>query len=167
MHSGLRFAFPRSYNLPPPSLVTTLICLYSGAALVITQQEWPSKDNNKYHRIKKDSRDKREGPTWYAQVPRLLKGTLISATINHHRPSTNATDQSSKSRSIAIGPGHPHVNQSITLAPMIATKHEQQPANPKMAWIHKYRAQVGTDAWVGHRASTRRAPHQYNHGHVP
>ena len=44
MHSGLGFAFPRSYNLPPPSLVTRLICLYSGAALVITQQEWRSKD---------------------------------------------------------------------------------------------------------------------------
>ena len=45
--------------------------------------------NNKYHRIKKDSRDKREDPTWYPQVTRLLKGTLISATVNHHRPSKN------------------------------------------------------------------------------
>lgn len=44
MHSGLRFANPRSYNLPPSSLITRSICLYSGAALVITQQEWPSKD---------------------------------------------------------------------------------------------------------------------------
>ena len=43
--------------------------------------------NNKYHKIKKDSRDKREDPTWYPQVPWLLKGTLISATANHHRPS--------------------------------------------------------------------------------
>ena len=57
----------------------------------------------------------------------MLKGTIISATVDHHRPSTNATGQFSKSRSIAIGPGPPHVNQSITGAPIIATEHEQQP----------------------------------------
>lgn len=43
-HSGLRFTFPRSYNLPPSSLITRSICLYNGAALVTSQQEWPSKD---------------------------------------------------------------------------------------------------------------------------
>ena len=37
--------------------------------------------NNKYHRIKKDSRDKREDPAWYPRVPRLLKGTLISVKV--------------------------------------------------------------------------------------
>ena len=47
---------------------------------------------------------------------------------------------------ITIQPDHPHVNQIITGAPMIATKHEQQPANPRIACIHNYRAQVGTDA---------------------
>ena len=67
---------------------------------------------------------------------------------------------------MAIRPGHPHVNQIITGAPMIATQQVQQPANPRIACIHNYRAQVGTNAWLGHRASTRRAPHQYSHGHV-
>lgn len=35
---GLRFAFARSYNLPPSSLIARSIRLYCGAALVITHQ---------------------------------------------------------------------------------------------------------------------------------
>ena len=46
LHCGLRFAFSRSYNLSPSSLITRSICLHNGAARVITQQEWQSKERS-------------------------------------------------------------------------------------------------------------------------
>ena len=73
--------YPRHLLSPDQSVYTVELSWLSSKRMTIQGQ------NNKYHMIKKDSRDKREDPTWYPQVPWLLKGTLISATANHHRPS--------------------------------------------------------------------------------